>query len=409
MRIAYIAPYQGPGLLKRRPSLRNLALAGNVKIELIAELLQRSTHNVEILSQGEVVERRFTFYRAFCEPKLFRANIPVFYASALPLRFVNGLWSSLRTLALFKRRHRQAPFDLVVIYNLKLPQMMCASYAMRHLGLPVVLEYEDDALVDIAGESEKGWISSYYSRWARQVLHLVSGCIGVSPHILSRLPPGIPQFLLRGVVTDDIINSNKQSGAGNRNWVVYSGTLYRSKGLEPLITAWKQMDLRNWELRIAGDGELTATLEKLAENCRTIKFHGLLNRQENARFLAQATIGVNPHELSKTPGNVFAFKIIEYLAAGLHVITTPMGSLESELESGITYMPDNTPETIAATLRRVIENREYERTATQVAQDMYGPDAVARSLDKLLSAVMAKSPRKSKSNRAVTSSDSIDK
>ena len=156
MRVAYIAPYQGPGLQDCRPTLQNLALAGNVKIELIAELLRRHQHDVEVLSQGEVVERRLKYYPAFSETRRFDSRIPVHYASALPVRFVNGWWSSRDMLALFRERHRVSPFDLVIIYNLKRPQVECARYAMDHLGLPVVVEYEDDAFVDLAGQSDTG-------------------------------------------------------------------------------------------------------------------------------------------------------------------------------------------------------------------------------------------------------------
>jgi glycosyltransferase involved in cell wall biosynthesis len=102
-----------------------------------------------------------------------------------------------------------------------------------------------------------------------------------------------------------------------------------------------------------------------------------------------STIGINPHDVSETPGNVFAFKIIEYLAAGTHVITTPMGPLEKELEAGITYLPDNSPETIAAGIRRVITEGEYERRASEAAQSLYGPAAVATSLNSLLDQVAA--------------------
>lgn len=121
MRIAYIAPYQGPGLISSRPIVRNLALAGNLKIELVAELLHQGGHDIEILSQGEVIERRFRIYSGFRERSPYHSKIPVYYASVLPVKFVNILWSSQRTLALFKERHRAAPFDLVMIYNLKLP------------------------------------------------------------------------------------------------------------------------------------------------------------------------------------------------------------------------------------------------------------------------------------------------
>jgi glycosyltransferase involved in cell wall biosynthesis len=190
-------------------------------------------------------------------------------------------------------------------------------------------------------------------------------------------------MLLRGVVSSQVME------AGHRHYprpnrVVFSGTLFRSKGLIPLIEAWKLCALKDWELHIAGDGELATMLRELAREDRSIVFHGLLGRDANAALLGTAAIGINPHDVSATPGNVFAFKIIEYLAAGAHVMTTPMGDLEPELERGITYIPDNEPETIAGALRRVVVEREFERRATKAAQDIYGPNAVGEALDRLM-------------------------
>ena len=388
MRVAYIAPYQGPALLRKRPIVRNLSLAGNVKVEVVSELLHRTGHEVEILSQGEVVEPRLALYRAYREPEPFHPDITVSYASALPIKFVNGFWSSWQTLDLFKKKHAERPFDVVIIYNLKQPQVLCATHAMSRLGLPVVVEYEDDAFVDLGGRAEQGFRSRLHLRSAKKVLDSASACLGVSPLLLSRMPDDIPKMLLRGVVDEAILKAADTPMASRKNWVVYSGTHYRGKGLEELIKAWKMAAPKDWELHIAGRGELTGVLEAMAAGDRRIVFHGLLNRQENARFLSSAKIGMNPHGLSQTPGNVFAFKIIEYLAAGVHCITTPMGALEPELEKGITYMADNSPETIAKTLTEVIASRGFERLAAQSAQDIYGPEAIARSLDRLLKEVM---------------------
>jgi glycosyltransferase involved in cell wall biosynthesis len=359
-------------------------LAANLKIELISEFLQRGMHNVEILSQGEVVEHRFKFYSAFCETSSSQTKIPVFYSSAIPIKFFNGFWSSLRTLSLFKQRHRASPYDLVIVYNLKHPQVVCGDYAINRLGLPVVLEYEDDAFVDLGGNSDRGFRSRLFQNSAKQLMNSLSGCLGVSPYLLSQVPSSVPKLLLRGVVSEDILRARKQPLSSRRNWVVYSGTHTRGKGLESLITAWKMVELPNWELHIAGQGKLTGLLEKMAENNKSIVFHGLLNRQQNAQFLGTAKIGINPHDLSRTPGNVFAFKIIEYLAAGVHCLTTPMGILEPDLEAGITYMADNSPETIAAMLKQVIEDCRYERLAAKAARDTYGPEAVSKSLNEFL-------------------------
>jgi glycosyltransferase involved in cell wall biosynthesis len=258
---------------------------------------------------------------------------------------------------------------------------------MDRLGLPVVVEYEDDAIVEVDGNARPGWRAGYYVARAREILRSASGAICVSPHMISRFPDGIPKVLLRGVVDEDIVRAGQRPSESRPNRVAFSGTHFRTKGLVPLIAAWHQLNLPGWELHIAGRGELTAAIEEQAAGNKTIVFHGLLNRAENARFLSEAKIGINPHDLSATPGNVFAFKIIEYLAAGAHCITTPMGTLEPELEAGITYMPDNSPATIAKTLEHVIRDRAYEKLATSAAIGTYGPDPVAASLDSLLKQV----------------------
>jgi len=364
-------------------------LAARVKVEVIAELLQGSSHQIEVFSQGEVIERDLKFYPAFCEPEPFHPDIPIYYASALPIPFLNAIWSSLRMVRLFKSRHRVEPFDAVIIYNFKPAQMSCAKYACQRLGLPVILEYEDDAFVDTGGKEAADFKMRRHLSAARTVLNMVSAGTGVSPHLLAQLPSSIPKLLLRGVVSAEVASAIKPAAACRKNWVVFSGTLFRTKGLEQLIKAWDMTGHLDWELHIAGDGELTAQLRRMAVNSRGIVFHGLLNRRENALLLCSAKIAINPHDLSETPGNVFAFKIIEYLAAGAHVISTPMGTLEPELESGITYMPDNKTETIAATLKQVIQGHNYECTATRAALESYGPQAVSRSLDNLLNKVIA--------------------
>ena len=364
MRIAYIAPYQSETLRNRRPIVENLALAANLKIELIAESLASKKHDVEILSQGEVGARRFKLYPAFQETPLLDSSIVVRYCSALPVRFVSVWWSSWQMVRLLRRRHREAPFDLVIIYNFKEPQSLGALYATRRFGTPVILEYEDDRLVEVDGTAQGGLRRAFDRRLVRLVLDSIAGCIGVSPHLLSQAPPSVPQVLLRGVISPNVLRISDDASIARNNWVVFSGTHSRSKGLPQLIAAWKLAQPSGWELHIAGYGEMTRHLEEDARGDKTILFHGLVDREQNARLLRQSKIGINPHELSLTPGNVFAFKIIEYLAAGEHVITTPMGVLEPELEAGVTYIPDNRPETIAAGLMRVINAREFERGDT---------------------------------------------
>jgi glycosyltransferase involved in cell wall biosynthesis len=380
MRIAFIAPFQGPGLVDKRPSLGNLSLAARVKIGLLCELLQRSSHQVEILSQGEIIEHEFKYYPGFLEPEPFHPDIPIHYASALPIRRLNGAWSGWQTLRLFKERHRASPYDLAIVYNLKLPQIMCGNHALQRLGIPVVLEYEDDAFVDIWGRRERSFSTDVHEVRIRKFFSVVSGCVGVSPYLLSQLPPSTPKLLLRGVVGDAFVGRG-QEDRSRKNRVVFSGTHEGTQGIEQLVAAWRMLDLPGWELHLAGQGPITNALQRLAQGDPSIVFHGLLSRDANARLLFSARIGMNPQDLTQTPGNVFAFKIVEYLAAGLHVITTPRGALEPELEAGVSYIDDNQPAAIAAALKDVIGSGRYERTARAAALQTYGPDVVSRAMN----------------------------
>ncbi len=390
MRIAYIAPYQGPSLVKSRPCLRNLSLGGNIKIELISELLQRQSHQVEILSQGEVIELDLKYYPAFSESECFHPQIAARYSSALPVRFLNGLWSSMSLLNLFKARHRACPFDVVLIYNLKPPQVACATYAIRRLGLPVVLEYEDDQFFEREGDGRASRMSGFFLSRARMLLGSLSACVSGSPALLSQVGGNVPKLLVRGVIGEAILEAGRRPRNSRRNWVVFSGTHSKPQGLEQLIQAWKMARLPGWELHIAGQGAMTRSLHELAAGSPSIVFHGLLDRQANARMLGDGKIAIVPYDVGQTQG--FSFKTIECLAAGLHVITTPLVALEGlepELKSGISYIRDNAPATIASALEQAVAERWYDRTAEGAAAEIYGPATIASSLDALLASVTA--------------------
>jgi glycosyltransferase involved in cell wall biosynthesis len=387
MRIAYITPYQGPTVLERRPIVRNRSMSNRTKIELISQLLQSSGHSIEVFSHGEVIEPTLRFYPGFAEPRPFHRDIPIHYVSALTVPRLNGFWAGAQMVDLLRRRHRAAPFDVVIIFNLKAPQIACANYAAR-LGIPVVLEYEDDIFHEVEGQRSKGLITRYHHRRCRKVIAASAACIAVSPYLLSQAPSSRPTLLLRGVVGHDVLAASERRNGSRKNIVLFSGTHQHANGVGELINGWRSVGIPGWELHITGHGGLTESLRKMAENIPGIVFHGLVSREELVNLMCSAKICINPHAVSQTPGNVFAFKIIEYLASGAHTVTTAMGTLEPELEAGITYMVDNRPETIAATLKGVIAGQRYEATARDAAQERYGPKAVSEALEGLLRAAV---------------------
>ena len=128
-------------------------------------------------------------------------------------------------------------------------------------------------------------------------------------------------------------------------------------------------------------------------------FDTVADAEHHRRRRDQADLMYGPHHVEPFLRVAFCRDsrtdlVIEYLAAGAHCITTPMGRLESDLETGITYMPDNTPEMIAATLKKVIEDRRYENVAPKAAEQAFGAHAVSMSLDEFVGQVVKGVPGK---------------
>lgn len=384
MNIAYICPYHGGKLQAQRPVGRNRSLAANMKIGLITRALRKMGHSVVLISQGEIVDNHFKYYPGFCDTSDDLDGVPVYYASALPIRRINGRWSSYQVRRLLSQLHKEKPFDCIIVYNLKMPQVDCALFATQKLKVPVLFEYEDDAFTPFPGERSSGLLHAWHQRRYRKVLKMFSGCMAVSPYLLGQTPDCIPKLLVRGIVASEIVEAVKLYGNARQDRVVFSGTHSLPQGLEPLIQAWQERPLPGWELHIAGEGPLTPKLKTLANNNSSIVFHGLLDRMENARLLASAKLAIVPYDTFDNPGRGFAFKTIECLAAGLHVISTPMGEIEGDLSGGMTIMQDNDPRTIVEALRRAAQENAWERTATTAAYKNYGFANVCEALGQLV-------------------------
>ena len=114
----------------------------------------------------------------------------------------------------------------------------------------------------------------------------------------------------------------------------------------------------------------------------------MIDPAANARLLTQGRISVVAYDIEKTRG--FSFKTLECLGAGLHVMTTrltALNALDDDLKRGLTYLESNDPETIAAGLTRVINQRLYEQTCRDAVIARYGPDAVQHLLNAFLLSV----------------------
>jgi hypothetical protein len=129
MRIAYIAGYQSPGFLTQRRVVANRTLAGSTKIALVAKILATGGHEVVLLSHGVTGRRGFRIHKPMEESLPQCPSVRVNYATGTDIPALNIAVARRSLLRLLWHEHTKRPFDIVVVYNLSIPEASCCLHA----------------------------------------------------------------------------------------------------------------------------------------------------------------------------------------------------------------------------------------------------------------------------------------
>jgi glycosyltransferase involved in cell wall biosynthesis len=149
-------------------------------------------------------------------------------------------------------------------------------------------------------------------------------------------------------VADRIVNLPNASarpalphrGGGDKVHILFLGRIGERKGVPQLGEALKRMEgLDGWRATIAGDGEVDAARLKVAEYGLSdrIDLPGWVGPEGVAKLISEADILVLPSFSENLPVSV-----IEGMAAGLAVVTTPVGAtadIVTDDETGIMVLP----------------------------------------------------------------------
>lgn len=121
-------------------------------------------------------------------------------------------------------------------------------------------------------------------------------------------------------VIRNLPSAQKGSGplANTGSFLLYQGALNEGRGLENLLLAMKEIPV---QLKLAGEGDLSAILRKQAEGLQLgskVQFLGFLHPGELKQTTAQAAIGINLLEpTGKSYYYSLANKFFDYVQAGI--------------------------------------------------------------------------------------------
>jgi len=153
--------------------------------------------------------------------------------------------------------------------------------------------------------------------------------------------------------------------------IIFVGSFFEWHGIAELLQAFAAARKRNngIHLRLVGDGVVRSSSEKLVQSLGlgdSVEFTGWLAPEEVVEYLKQADIGAAPFlKLER-----FYFdpaKILEYMAAGLAIVSTEQGRIGEMVQHGENglLVPPGAVEPLAEALVQLAEDKELrERLGT---------------------------------------------
>lgn len=177
---------------------------------------------------------------------------------------------------------------------------------------------------------------------------------------------GFPEDKL--VVKNNFVYPDPGCGTGEGGYALFVGRLSPEKGLDTLLAAWKQLG-RNWKLKIAGDGPMSAEVQAFCDAHRDVEWVGAKSRAETSELMSGARVLVFPSQWYETFGRV----AIESFAAGTPVIASRLGAMAEicdDMQTGLLFEPGNAND-LGKKLRWVFDNPARVAQMRPIARQTY--------------------------------------
>jgi glycosyltransferase involved in cell wall biosynthesis len=178
------------------------------------------------------------------------------------------------------------------------------------------------------------------------------------------------------VVKSNFVYPDPRPGSATGNYGIFVGRLSAEKGLDTLLTAWKELGSRV-PLKVVGDGPLATMVEQAIAKDPSIEW---LRRQPSDavyELVGAAKFLVVPSQCYEN----FPRVVIEAFAKGTPVIASNLGGMAEVVEHGRTglhFEPGNSLD-LTASVQRLLDNPLELRRMRQAAREEYERNYAAKS------------------------------
>ena len=259
--------------------------------------------------------------------------------------------------------------DFVLYDSLNLTLAKAAAALGKNYGVKRVAILTDDPH-NISGTKKT------YQRTCVSLSSNANGYFALTKKLVSLFNKKDAPFLIKMGLVEDIPACPSPLGTP---YVYYGGALFVKDGTKALIDSYL-IARPNIDLVIAGHGPYESILKEKCKLNKKVHFVGQLSKQDHYAYLKNASLLINPRIYSKKLDEVSVpSKVLEYLASGSTILSTPSTPILEAYESSINVLPNNGEDPTAALVKFYKEHVGKDGVIVKVKPNM-SPSSIKKDL-----------------------------
>lgn len=206
--------------------------------------------------------------------------------------------------------------------------------------------------------------SSYQTNKCASLYKYIDKFVLLTKQMAERLKIKVPFTVIEGIApeNDSDLKSETAEKYTNKKYILYTGTLNYKFGIGELLDAFKLIEAKDVCLLICGFGQAEERIKQDMKRDSRIVYLGKVNRIDALALQRNATVLVNPRQNNEEFTKYsFPSKTMEYLSSGVPLVAYKLDGMPGEYDSYINYVPDNSPESLAREISKVLDMSDEER------------------------------------------------
>lgn len=153
---------------------------------------------------------------------------------------------------------------------------------------------------------------------------------------------------------------------------LYSGALHSRYGLDQLVQAFTNPDIKNVELHLYGNGDYVNEIEDIAKSHSNIKYMGIVDNKTIIEKQKEASLLINPRPIDEEYTQYsFPSKNMEYMLSGTPLLTTNLPGMPNEYREFVYLLNNNSSKAISEEISRISLFDEAERATMGLRAQHY--------------------------------------